>query len=88
MLLDEWEPGLQWATLGPMLTRLREAVGPLLDGAIDRSGPAARKVPTRPVDVRLQAEVAREVAEWLGFDFSVRPARRGGASVDDPRRPG
>ena len=24
----------------------------------------------RPVDVRLQAEVARELAEWLGFDFA------------------
>src|SRR5262249_40532492 len=24
-LLDEWEPGLAWATLGPMLARLREA---------------------------------------------------------------
>jgi carboxypeptidase Taq len=69
VLLDEWEPGLRWATLGPMLARLREAVGPLLDRAIGRSGPLPA-VLTRPVDVRLQAEVAREVAEWLGFDFA------------------
>ena len=69
VLLDEWEPGLRWATLGPMLARLREAVGPLLDRSIGRSGPRP-DVLTRPVDVRLQAEVAREVAEWLGFDFA------------------
>ncbi len=68
-LLDEWEPGLTWATLSPMLVRLRAAVGPLLDRAIDRSGPPPELL-TRPVDVRVQAEVAREVAEWLGFDFA------------------
>ena len=69
VLLDEWEPGLTWATLGPMFVRLRAAVGPLLDRAIGRSGPPPEFL-TRPVDVRLQAEVAREVAEWLGFDFT------------------
>ena len=69
VLLDEWEPGLTWAILEPMLTRLRLAVGPLLDRAIGRSGPPPGLL-TRPVDVRLQAEVAREVAEWLGFDFA------------------
>jgi carboxypeptidase Taq len=69
VLLDEWEPGLTWATLEPMLTRLRAAVGPLLDRAIGRSGPPPELL-ARPVDVRLQAEVAREVAEWLGFDFA------------------
>jgi carboxypeptidase Taq len=69
VLLDEWEPGLTWATLGPMLARLRAAVGPLLDRAVDRTGPPPPLL-TRPVDVRLQAEVAREVAEWLGFDFA------------------
>jgi carboxypeptidase Taq len=68
-LLDEWEPGLAWATLEPMLTRLTGAVGPLLDGAIARSGRPTDLL-TRPVDVRLQAEVAREVALWLGFDFA------------------
>ena len=68
-LLDEWEPGLTWATLGPMLTRLRAAVGPLLDRAIGRSGSQPTLL-ARPVDVSLQAEVAREVAEWLGFDFA------------------
>jgi carboxypeptidase Taq len=68
-LLDEWEPGLTWGTLEPMLTRLRLAVGPLLDRAIGRSGPPPGLL-TRLVDVRLQAEVAREVAEWLGFDFA------------------
>jgi len=69
VLLDEWEPGLTWATLGPMLARLRAAVGPLLDRAIERSGPLPGLL-THPVDVRLQAEVARELAEWLGFDFA------------------
>ena len=69
VVLDEWEPGLKWATLGPMLARLRAAVGPLLDRAIDRGGPVPRFL-TGPVDVRLQAEVARELAEWLGFDFA------------------
>ncbi len=69
VLLDEWEPGLTWATLGPMLTRLRGAVGPLLDRAIGRVGRPPELL-TRPVDVRLQAEVARELATWLGFDFS------------------
>ena len=68
-LLDEWEPGLTWATLGPMLTRLRSAVGPLLDRAIGRAGPPPTLL-ARPVDVRLQAEVAREVAAWLDFDFT------------------
>ena len=68
-LLDEWEPGLTWATLRPMFVRLRAAVGPLLDRAIDRSGPPPELL-SRPVDVRLQAEVAREVAEWVGFDFA------------------
>jgi carboxypeptidase Taq len=68
-LLDEWEPGLTWATLGPMLRRLRAAVGPLLDRAVGRSG-SRPKLLARPVAVRLQAEVAREVAEWLGFDFA------------------
>jgi carboxypeptidase Taq len=67
-LLDDWEPGLTWATLGPMLARLRTAVGPLLERAIGRAGPVPTLV-ARPVDVRLQAEVAREVAAWLGFDF-------------------
>ncbi|HEY7139426.1 MAG TPA: carboxypeptidase M32 [Methylomirabilota bacterium] len=69
VLLDEWEPDLRWATLGPMLARLREATGPLLDGAIERAGPLPGFL-THPVDVRLQAEVARELAEWLGFDFT------------------
>jgi carboxypeptidase Taq len=69
VLLDEWEPGLTWATLRPMLVQLRAAVGPLLDRAIDRCGPPSDLL-TRPVDVRLQAEVAREVAAWLGFDFA------------------
>jgi carboxypeptidase Taq len=69
VLLDEWEPGLTWASLGPMLTRLHAAVRPLLDQAIGRKGPPPRLL-TRPVDVRLQAVVAREVAEWLGFDFA------------------
>jgi carboxypeptidase Taq len=68
-LLDEWEPGLTWATLGPMLARLRVAAGPLLDRAVERVGPPPELL-TRPVDVRLQAEVARELAEWIGFDFS------------------
>jgi carboxypeptidase Taq len=69
VLLDEWEPGLTWAALGPMLARLRAAVRPLLDGVIGRSGPVPALL-TRPVDVGLQAEVARELAEWLGFDFA------------------
>ena len=68
-LLDEWEPGLTWATLEPMLARLRAAVGPLLDRAIERSGPRPAFL-ARPVDVRLQGEIARELAEWLGFDFA------------------
>ena len=70
VLLDEWEPGLTWAVLGPMLGRLREAVVPLLDRAIERSGPVPGFL-ARPVDVRLQAAVARELAEWLGFDFEA-----------------
>ena len=70
VLLDEWEPDLTWATLGPMLARLRTAVGPLLDRAIDRAGPPPTLL-ARPVDIRLQAEVAREVAAWLGFDFDA-----------------
>jgi carboxypeptidase Taq len=69
VLLDEWEPGLTWATLGPMLARLRAAVGPLLDRAVSRSGPPPELL-TRPVDVGLQAAIAREIAEWLGFDFT------------------
>jgi carboxypeptidase Taq len=69
VLLDEWEPGLAWATLGPMLTGLREAVGPLLDRATGRGKPVPELL-TRPVDLRLQAGVAREVAQWLGFDFA------------------
>ncbi len=69
VLLDEWEPGLTWATLGPMLARLRAAAGPLLDRAVDRSGPMPEFL-THPVDVRLQAEIARDLAEWLGFDFA------------------
>ena len=68
-LLDEWEPGLTWATLEPMLARLRAAVGPLLDRAIERSGPRPAFL-ARPVDVRVQGEIARELAEWLGFDFA------------------
>ena len=68
-LLDEWEPGLTWATLEPMLVRLRAAVGPLLDRAIERSGPRPAFL-ARPVDVRVQGEIARELAEWLGFDFA------------------
>jgi carboxypeptidase Taq len=68
-LLDEWEPGLTWATLEPMLTRLTGAVGPLLDRAIARSGPLPGLLAC-PVDVRVQAEVAREVALWLGFDLA------------------
>jgi carboxypeptidase Taq len=70
VLLDEWEPGLRWATLGPMLARLRAAAGPLLDRAIGR-GTSAPAWLTHPVDVRLQAKVARELAEWLGFDFAA-----------------
>jgi carboxypeptidase Taq len=69
VLLDEWEPGFTWASLGPMLTRLRAAVRPLLDRAIGRCGPPPGFL-MRPVDVRLQAEVAREIAVWLGFDFA------------------
>jgi carboxypeptidase Taq len=68
-LLDEWEPGLTWAILEPMLTRLASAVGPLLDRAIGRSGPLPGLL-AWPVDVRIQGEVAREVARWLGFDFA------------------
>jgi carboxypeptidase Taq len=68
-LLDEWEPGLTWVTLGPMLARLRATVGPLLDRATSRGTPVPA-VLTRPVDVGLQAEVAREVAQWLGFDLA------------------
>jgi Zn-dependent M32 family carboxypeptidase len=30
VLLDEWEPGLTWATREPMLARLRLAVGPVV----------------------------------------------------------
>ena len=87
VLLDEWEPGLTWATLGPMLARLRAAVGPLLDRAIGRSGPlpAVPDAPGgRPPPGRGGAR-ARRVAR---LRLRVRPARRGGASVDDPRRPG
>ncbi len=69
VLLDEWEPGLTWAALGPMLAGLRAAVTPLLDRAVDRSGPLPALL-ARPMDVRLQAEVARELATWLGFDFA------------------
>jgi carboxypeptidase Taq len=68
-LLDEWEPGLTWAVLGPMLAQLRAAVWPLLERAIERSGPLPAFL-GRPVDVRLQGEIARELAEWLGFDFT------------------
>jgi carboxypeptidase Taq len=68
-LLDEWEPGLTWAILGPMLSRLREAVGPLLDRAADRAGPLPGFL-TRKADIRVQAAIARELAEWLGFDFA------------------
>ena len=70
VVLDEWEPGLTWATLGPMLARLRAAAGPLLDRAIGRAGPPPSFL-AQPVDVRLQAEIARELAEWLGFDFAA-----------------
>jgi carboxypeptidase Taq len=70
VLLDEWEPGLTWATLEPMLAGLRAAVGPLLDRAIERSGPAP-DVLREPVDVTVQAVVAREIAERLGFDFEA-----------------
>ena len=69
VVLDEWEPDLTWATLGPMLARLRAAIVPLLDRAIDGAGPLPGFL-TRPVDVRLQAEISRELAEWLGFDFA------------------
>jgi carboxypeptidase Taq len=69
VLLDEWEPGLKWGTLEPMLARLRAAVRPLLDRVIGQSGPVPALL-TRPVDVRLQAEMARELAEWLGFNFA------------------
>ncbi len=69
VLLDEWEPGLTWATLGPMLDRLRTAVRPLLDRAIGQCGPLPELL-TRRVDVQVQAEVAREIAGWLGFDFA------------------
>src|SRR5215813_8399396 len=62
VLLDEWEPGLTWVALEPMLARLRAAVGPLLDRAIERSGPLPDLL-RHPVDVGLQAQVAREVAE-------------------------
>src|SRR5215470_5493974 len=68
-LLDEWEPGLRWTTLGPMLASLRAAVGPLLDRAVERSGPVPELL-ARPVDVRLQRKIARELVEWLGFDFT------------------
>jgi carboxypeptidase Taq len=68
-LLDEWEPGLTWAILGPMLARLRETVGPLLDRAIDRAG-SLPGILTRPADLRVQTEIAHELAEWLGFDFA------------------
>jgi len=54
---------------GPMLARLRATVGPLLDRAIERSGPRPAFL-ARPVDVRVQGEIARELAEWLGFDFA------------------
>ena len=70
VLLDEWEPGLTWTTLEPMLAGLRAAVGPLLDRAIERSGPAP-DVLREPVDVTVQAVVAREIAERLGFDFKA-----------------
>lgn len=69
VLLDEWEPGLTWAALEPMLVRLRADVSPLLDRAIERSGPMTELL-RHPVDVGLQAAVARELAEWLGFDFA------------------
>jgi carboxypeptidase Taq len=69
VLLDEWEPGLTWAELGPMLDRLRAAVRPLLDRAIGQCGPLPELL-TRRVDVEVQEEVAREVAGWLGFDFA------------------
>jgi carboxypeptidase Taq len=69
VLLDEWEPGLTWAALEPMLAQLRAAAGPLLDRAIERSGPLPDLL-RHPVDRGLQAEVARDVAEWLGFDFA------------------
>ena len=68
-LLDEWEPGLTWATLGPMFdppARRRRAP----PRSSDRPGGPPPALLSRPVDVRLQAEVAREVAEWLGFDFA------------------
>jgi carboxypeptidase Taq len=52
-----------------MLDRLRAAVRPLLDRAIGQCGPLPELL-TRPVDVQVQEEVAREVAGWLGFDFA------------------
>ena len=69
VLLDQRKRWPGGPPLGLMLDRLRTAVRPLLDRAIGQCGPLPELL-TRRVDVQVQAEVAREIAGWLGFDFA------------------
>ncbi|MFO0682280.1 MAG: carboxypeptidase M32 [Sandaracinus sp.] len=68
-MLDEWEEGLTWGELAPMLARLSEASRPLLARVRDRRPPSvllAQRVPAPVQDAICQA-----LAADLGFDLTL-----------------
>jgi carboxypeptidase Taq len=67
-LLDEYEPGARAADLEPVFANLREALAPLVAEA---SAKPARELPAREWDFDGQMQLAREVAQMVGFDMSA-----------------
>ncbi len=68
-LLDEWEEGLTFDVLGPMLARLSEASRPLLAAVRDRHPPPP--LLSEPVPAAVQDAICQALARDLGFDLTL-----------------
>ncbi len=65
-LLDQWDPGLTRARIVPLFERIREAVPPLIDAALERQPPAVS--PKGHFSRERQEELSNELMRLLGFD--------------------
>jgi len=70
-LLSEFEPGARTAQVRNLLAELRQALGPILQGARERSAAVPKDLLQGNYPVTAQQALNREVAEAIGFDFEA-----------------
>ena len=68
-LLDQYDPGAKAAAILPLFADLAETIGEVLPEILERQAAAPPAGPPPSVPTARQAEAARALAAYLGFDF-------------------